>query len=568
MKRNFKRSLSLILAVLMVITVVPFGGMAVDSAECDHANATITLIDGVEHLVRCECGYRDYELCDGPAATTCGEAPKCTKCQAVIGEALAHDFSKEDTADRYIATEGDCQTLKTYYQSCVVCGALPELLEEALTFEGEAYGDHVFTTYEAKGDATCTEPGHKVAVCDVCEEETDEIDADESAKLPHNYVEVIDDKYKVLDATCSSNGVYYVSCEDCGEAGTETFTTEKTAHNFAAVENPEENALLKSAATCSKPAVYYMSCTVCFVTAKAAKAEDEVFTYGEPHARPTKFSEVCKVLYEKDEKGNYVTDAKGNNIVLRDREVIFEATCMEPEKCSYLCAACGEPLVPADEYVAGNKYSADYELYINYDHPALNPNHQLEKAIINGKEVKLMELVEGVDYWDATCVKEGKGKTYKCLFHDGANNIVGGETIPVIGHKYDTAKSKAFRDADCRMAGHYASMSCTECKTTYYFDKTGKANGTDNFDPKKDPIDKTIPKLEHKDTDGDGLCDLIYVKANGQTDYCGLHMEAENAGCTCICHSTGFMYLIAMILKWFWKFTNSKQYCECGTAHY
>ena len=33
MKRNLKRTLSLVLAVLMIVTCVPFSGMA---ADCDH----------------------------------------------------------------------------------------------------------------------------------------------------------------------------------------------------------------------------------------------------------------------------------------------------------------------------------------------------------------------------------------------------------------------------------------------------------------------------------------------------------------------------------------------------
>lgn len=566
MKRNFKKTVSLILAVLMVMTIVPLSGMATEG-ECDHANATITPIDGVEHLVKCECGYRGYEYCDGPAATTCGEAPKCTKCQAVIGEALDHDFSKEDSADRYIATEGDCLTKKTYYKSCVVCGALPENLEDAACFVGEEYGDHVFTTYEAKGDATCTDPGHKVAVCDVCEEETDEIDGDDECLAPHNFQNIIDDEYEVTAPDCDTAGVYYQKCADCGAKGSETFETESLGHNFEEVTDLTLT-IKKTAETCSKKATYYKVCSNdgCGVVAVHVLGADtdETFEAGEPHARPTKFEDVCEILYKKDARGDLVLDANNKPIVLRDREVIFAATCMEPEKCSYLCELCGEPLVPADEYVAGGKYSAEYELYINYDHPALNPNHQLEETIIDGKKVKLMELVETEAYWDATCTKEGRAKTYRCLFHEGPDKIVGGEKIPVAPHTYDETKTKTYVDASCRTAGHYASKSCTGCNTAFYFDKDGKEVGTGNFG-----IDKTMPKLDHKDTNGDGICDLKYLNDKGDSAICGLEInKEENNGCSCICHQGGIMYFVAMILKWFWRFTGRNQYCACGAAHY
>ena len=42
--------------------------------------------------------------------------------------------------------------------------------------------DHTFTNYEYNDDATCTENGTKTAVCDVCGEETDTVEAPETAK--------------------------------------------------------------------------------------------------------------------------------------------------------------------------------------------------------------------------------------------------------------------------------------------------------------------------------------------------------------------------------------------------
>ena len=353
---------------------------------------------------------------------------------------------------------------------------------------------------------------------------------------------------------------------------TETFTgtPDEDAHNF--LEFKDED-FLKSKETCSKNAVYYKWCSVCTRPANNIPGcEDETFeAAGTKHARPTKYADVCEVFYEKDENGNLVKDKDGKYIVLRDREVIYEATCMEAEKCSYLCAKCGEPLVPADAYKPGNKYSGDYELYFNYQHPALNPNHLLEEKVIDGKKVKLMELIESEKYWEPTCTEEGKTKTYRCLFHDGANNIVGGEKIPVKGHTYKEEVSKAYRAADCRQPGHQASKSCTTCKTTYYWDKDGKLlKETNTFDPNKAPRDITFSKADHKDNNGDGLCDLEYINEKGVKDICGLDINADVVDCSCICHKGGIMFIIALILKWFWRLTGSNQYCAapCGDAHY
>lgn len=531
MKRNFKKTVSLILAVLMVMAVVPFGGMAAEG-ECDH-DYKYTSYGSDKHIVECKnCDDVFYrEPCDGPAATSCGAKAKCDKCKAEFGTALPHDFYDEDDADMYIKSEGDCQTKKTYYKSCAVCGALPENLEDAAYFVGEEYGDHVFTTYEAKGDATCTNPGHKVAVCDVCEEETDEIDADETSKLPHNYVDVVDEKYLISAATCTANGVYYKSCEDCGAQGAETFTTDKIDHVFAAIENPEENALLKSAATCSKPAVYYMSCTVCFVTAKAAKAEDKVFTYGEPHDKPTEKTEVVKPA-EADES----------------KYLILNADCLNDAIYSMLCKRCGEPMAKTVDEAK----TEDLHFYWKPG-TATNPDH---------RDIK--DMTETQKAVDATCTEAAIPAIYKCP-KDGCGAVVERypenaafdeetkKSIP-LGHTFDKTKSKAYVEPGCVTEGEYAEETCSVCKTTLYFDKDGTERTLTYIT--LNPI-KNLGG--HKDANGDEWC-----------DNCEIHVTAQDT-CTCICHqSGGLMYFVALILKWFWKLTGTKPTCPapCGMAHY
>lgn len=64
-----------------------------------------------------------------------------------------------------------------------------------------------------------------------------------------------------------------------------------------------------------------------------------------------------------------------------------------------------------------------------------------------------------------------------------------------------------------------------------------------------------IPKLDHKDANGDGMC-----------DYC-THTEAAPS-CSCMCHSTGFMKFIYSIVRFFWMITKSTPTCSCGAHHY
>lgn len=64
-----------------------------------------------------------------------------------------------------------------------------------------------------------------------------------------------------------------------------------------------------------------------------------------------------------------------------------------------------------------------------------------------------------------------------------------------------------------------------------------------------------IPKLNHRDNDGDGNC-----------DYCTYTEPVLK--CSCMCHSTGFMKFIYSIVRFFWIITKSQPACNCGANHY
>ena len=115
-----KKALSLILAVLMVVTAVPLSGMA--TVACEHDYDYYPGRTG-KHTYYCTlCEDEGIEDCTGGTAT-CASGKICEKCNAVYTSATAHSYTKEEIADKYLATEGDCRTLKTYYKSCVTCSS-------------------------------------------------------------------------------------------------------------------------------------------------------------------------------------------------------------------------------------------------------------------------------------------------------------------------------------------------------------------------------------------------------------------------------------------------------------
>lgn len=69
-------------------------------------------------------------------------------------------------------------------------------------------------------EATCTEEGTKVSVCNNCGQRL----VEKIAKKKHHFSKK-DTSYLKKSANCSSPAVYYVSCSVCGEKGTDTFTS-------------------------------------------------------------------------------------------------------------------------------------------------------------------------------------------------------------------------------------------------------------------------------------------------------------------------------------------------------
>ena len=87
MKKNFKKALSLILAVLMAMAVVPFSGMAVEET-CNHNYSYTSSPIAGKHYKTCTLCY-DNELVDcsreSEATVTCGSPAICDYCNSVFG---------------------------------------------------------------------------------------------------------------------------------------------------------------------------------------------------------------------------------------------------------------------------------------------------------------------------------------------------------------------------------------------------------------------------------------------------------------------------------------------------
>lgn len=546
MKMNFKKTLSLVLAVLMVMTAVPLSGMATtDEWDCetqDHKYIYTKRDDG-KHLIECEeCDFTKKETCDGPAATSCNEKGKCLKCGNEFGDPLPHSFKKEEIRDDNLASKGDCKTKKTYYKICEVCDALPENREGAATFQG-GYGDHSFTTYNHLGNATCTNPGDKKAFCDVCKTATHIQAAEESEMLPHEFVIDSERRYVKIAPTCETEGEYFKICINCSAKGTETFKTEKLEHTYIEKVDPGFKVQGKEyEPTCSKGQEYYMQCETCFTSAKFLDPT-KTFNDGVSHARPTTPAEV-RVPTAEEESSN----------------LMKKANCINDARYYLLCKKCGERVIKMDDEVEteGFHYYEKPGTALNLDHNKFS-DATLMKKVSTGKDGDCTTAAVPDKYECCADNPDCKGKTFEDYSPYNANLKVkevngikeyerdenGNKISLPFGHKI--TKEVEYKAPKCAVEGNYASKYCSGCNISFYFDVDNTAKGTGVGDTLK-----TIKATGHKNTDGNDSCDI-----------CGAILKPSDT-CDCICHKTsGIMYFVALILKFFWKLSGSNEYCKC-----
>ena len=523
-----EKTLSLILAVLMVMTAVPLSGMATGEHEHEYLYTASPFEN--EHYRTCKtCRLPEAEACTPEENVPCGQTPKCTKCEAVLGDAVEHTFTEELVDEKfYVAGSGDCQHPKQYYKNCANpgCDAKPTDLATADKFNGPENGTCVYTDYVSDNNATCKDFGTKTAVCDVCGNTTDRLTDEEAGKASHVFTaEIEDPKYLVAGsvATCEKGLEYYKSCanEDCDEKGTETFTSNVTGgHTFIPVKNqkhwiPE---------TCTQDAAYYNYCTSCLKYADELEGceNEKVTDVGSAHGKPTSKDDVRRPLTEDE-----IT-------------VIRNADCLDNAIYSLHCKKCGEPTIgELNEAKEGIHF---YEV----EGTALNPGH---------RDLTKLELV--AERIEPTCTTKGQEAIYRCPKGKDCPNWkesqeIGGEVIPAKDHSFAPDKTTDYEMSDsCTGGGKYARKYCTACETSFFYDDKGV-----EVDSEKGLKEKTIDGKRHVNNNSDDLCDV-----------CGYVVTPEET-CTCICHKTGFMYIVALFLKLVWKFTGAKPYCNCGKAHY
>ncbi len=263
----------------------------------------------------CSHNFGEWQI-DTPATCTENGVKKrvCSLCNEEETDTIiasGHNFTKEDTDEKYKVSAATCTEKAVYKKSCAICG---EAGTE--TFESGKANGHDFTQEDTDekykvSAATCIAKAVYKKSCAVCGEVGTE--TFESGKANgHDFTkEDTDEKYKVSAATCIAKAVYKKSCAICGEAGTETFEHGDFGdHDFTKEDTSEKYQV--SRATCIAKAVYKKSCAVC------GEAGTETFEYGD--------------------FGDHDFTKEDSDI----KYLVSEANCTEKAVYKKSCAVCGE----------------------------------------------------------------------------------------------------------------------------------------------------------------------------------------------------------------------------------
>ena len=214
MNNTCKRLLSLVMAVVMVMSygIVPVA--AEDTVACTHENATET----------------------GSTAATCtddgAKTFNCSSCGAEWTETIpasGHSYTEEVTTAATCTDDG----VKTF-----TCGNCGDSYTETISAAGHSYSENVTTA------ATCTTDGEKTVTCGTCGDTyTETITA-----TGHSYSENV-----TTAATCTADGVKTFTCGNCGDSYTEAIPAGHTyvdgACSACGAEEPHTHSYGEGAVT-------------------------------------------------------------------------------------------------------------------------------------------------------------------------------------------------------------------------------------------------------------------------------------------------------------------------------
>ena len=407
-----KRFLTMLLALIMVVCVLPMAASAVE-----YAGPTCESITG-EH--DWEDGYCAW--CALPCKHNFDTNGECTNCDVVCqherfnatGNCVA--CGKRCTHESY--TNGLCTKCKTPCEhatykdgACSVCGT-------------KCVHNYVFQNYKEGNEPTCQKTGLSVVKCSICDYTT----------VQTAPVVACEGKWvSEVAATCTTAGkTGGRSCKYCGKVMTGQQEIPAKGHSYGA-------EVVVKAPTCTESGTSRFTCTVCGstkLTYPKAKGHTPVKKY---EVAPTcstvgttagQQCSVCKAVLSGMEEIPMIPHTKGSM-----KAYIKRPTCQEKGSAEYYCTKCDGTLI----------------LEIN-------------KRVCN---------VETLAEVPATCNNPGLTAGTKCdSCNNGENCAYCKETLkaqtetPKLGHDIQIKEGSITKEATCDEEGE-CYYKCTRCGYGY-----------------------------------------------------------------------------------------------------
>ncbi|MCM1364254.1 MAG: leucine-rich repeat domain-containing protein [Faecalibacterium sp.] len=343
----------------------------------------------------------------------------------------------------------------------------------------------------------------------------------------------------ITQPTCTKNGVMSTSCF-CGAKLTETILA--TGHRFS-------NYISNNNATCTTDGTKTAICDICGDATD--KIIDKGTALGHDYSDEWTIDKEPTCLEEGIKSRHCIRCAEAAvdiTVMPREHHYILESstrepTCTEDGFNHFYCTICqysyGE-VIPA----LGHDYSTEWTIdsnstcgYNGYkSHHCKRCSAKTDITTIEKNSQHQYYRCENLDIVP-TCTQEG-GKCYSCRNCDVLDFI----PIEKIPHNYYI---KNIVLPICDKDGSMTHV-CIACGDSY---------------------DVVIPSTNsHSDTDNNGKCDncgkqLSSVAPTEPT-------EPDTESCDCMCHQSGIVGFFWTLVKIFYQVFHTNKTCACGAAHY
>ena len=287
MKRTFKKSLSLVLAIVMVMTALPLVGATAKCATCNYT--VFESQGGGWHKAICgTCNSFTFENCAGGTAT-CASGAICDKCKTAYTEPTgAHGETTVVAEPEYIKTPANCKYPAVYYKVCMECG---QKTEETANYGLKDPNSHVYGVGASNNNRT-----HRAA-CEYCTTAKNDIPCDDAAPV-------------VTPAGCTTTGKTVNTCDSCGYKW--DVTTPATGHTYTV-----QSTVLRGEASCKEGKTYWLACACGALARDDSNAQDKYVDVGGK------------------------TDHVYNQEVMKAEYLVVAATCQQAATY-YKSCVCGE----------------------------------------------------------------------------------------------------------------------------------------------------------------------------------------------------------------------------------